>query len=522
MTQSKVFSTDVFDSTDLDNIKHLAIDTVVCNENRVKNLPENIKVINAEIYRIEGTWKAYEFNNSILNRIWKSYKSKFSIRSIDIRPAASKWMYWTNFRIGALEVCIDKEFAGADIVRQSSFQAGSKLKEIVKYFKIFAENNLKALRSRKPDINFEIHGSPRIALLVNNDFEIILYRYIIDYLKEEQIIIFHYGNIDFQHEYINKSNIQLIDLSKISCFAKQALMLPFVLDKTALSMSNILFQNWHSLSSEIARYEFMKDTGIQKILINVGENMPLRNLMKPVFGEQIQVLNTMNGLKSGEAHDADINFDKWFVWDTEMKDLLVRDCHLNPETLIVSGHLSEDHIRHHQFENTIKLDLSYVKDKKIITVFSVRGNRKEKVDAFHLLYKMLNDNPDWFIIVKPHPLEKKSDYIWPEFKNPNVIYVDEQLKNSKSALYDLLHISDLSLVFGSTVALESSWVKTPCITFEYRSVSFVHTVNTEYISHIDSIDMLKDRLTDLKKCQKSKDSLNSTSVSYTIASILKN
>ncbi|MFM6984254.1 MAG: hypothetical protein ACKOXF_08980 [Chitinophagaceae bacterium] len=522
MIRNKVFATDVFDESDLGIIREKGIKTVVCNENRVKRLPEDIQLFNAEIYRIEGTWKAYEFNNSVIDKLWKSYRNKFIIKSIDIRPLASKWIYWTNFRIGALYACISKHFPEADITWKQSFEAKSKLKEVVKYIKIFIDNTFQALRSKKNEISLDVIGNPGIGILVNNEFEIIQYKYILDYLKDETIIIFHYGNIDLQQECLNQTNIQLIDLSKVSYHAPQSFLWPFSLNKTALWMSNILYQNWHSISSEIARYEIIKTTGIKKILINVGENIPLRNLMKPVFGDGVQVINTMNGLKSGEAHDADINFDKWLVWDNEMKELLVRDCHIHPNSLIVTGHLSEDHIRHHQFENIMGLDLSLLKDKKIISVFSVRGNRKEKVDAFHLLYDMLKEHDDWYIIVKPHPLEKKSDYILPELKHSNVIFVDEKWKNSKTALYDLLHISDLSLVFGSTVALECSWIKTPCVTFEYKSVSFIHIVNNEYIKHLNSIELLKRQLSDLKKCEKSLDLFNSTSVSNTIATILKN
>lgn len=522
MIRNKVFATDVFDESDLYIIREKGIKTVVCNENRVKKLSDDIQVFNAEIYRIEGTWKAYDFINSIIDKLWKSHKNKFIIKSIDLRPVASKWIYWTNFRIGALYACIGKHYPEADITWKQSFEAKSKLKELVKYVKIYIENSIRAIRSKKHEVHLVVNGSPRIGILVNNDFEVIQYKYILNYLKDENIILFHYGNIDLQQDCVNQANIQLIDISKISYHAPQRFLWPFFLNKTTLWMSNILYQNWHSISSEIVRYEFIKTTGIKKILINVGENIPLRNLMKPVFGDEVQVINTMNGLKSGEAHDADINFDKWLVWDNEMKDLLVKDCHINSNSLIVTGHLSEDHIRHHRFDNIMGLDINHLKNKKIITVFSVRGNRKEKVDAFHLLYEMLNENNDWCIIIKPHPLEKKSDYILPEHNNPNVIFVDEKWKNSKSALYDLLHLSDLSLVFGSTVALECSWIKTPCITFEYKSVSFIHIVNNEYIQHIDTIDLLRRQLSDLKKCEKSIDLINSTSVSNTIATILKN
>jgi hypothetical protein len=506
----------------LDVIRQQGADTVVCNENRLKNIPSNINVVNAEVYRIEGTWAAYKYNNDILDALWQKHKSKFVIRKINIRPAASKWIYWTNYRVGALEACANTLFPQSPVLNLSPYAGKSKLKEIVKYGKNFLENNWKAFRSNTSKTEIKITGKPQTGLLVNNDFEVLLYRYIIELLIDEDIIIFHYGNINFNHPFLTHQRIQFIDLSKLSYSAYQSPMWPFFTKKEELYMANILFQNWQSLSSEIARYELIKQTGISKIVINVGENLPLRNLMKPVFGDAITVFNTMNGVKSGEAHDADINFDKWFVWDQEMKNLLINDCSIQADKLLVSGHLSEDHIRHHQFENSIQLDLDKIKNKKIITVFSVRGNRKEKVDAFQLLYQMQKQHEDWFIIVKPHPLEKKADYIWPEDHNPNVIYIDESLKNSKSALFDLLHVSDLSLVFGSTVALESSWIKTPCITFEYRSVSFIHTSDTTFIQHLDSIKELENRLQYLEKKPILNNTAKDISVSGKIVEHLKN
>lgn len=505
----------------LEKAKAMSITTIVCNENRVKQLPDNLMVVNAELFRVEGTWAAYQYNNSILDKLWADCGNQLKIKGFSLRAAASKWIYWTNYRTGALEACINKEFASKPVLRLTKYASDNRLKELVKYYKNYFSNNWKALRRRYQGLNLQIDRKAEIAILVNNDFEILLYKYIIGHLSDQNIIVFHYGNINLQHDFLINDHILLIDLSKISFDARQRFVSPFRLTTEGLYMANILYQNWHSIGSEIARYDYIKQTGVKKILINVGENLPLRNLMKPVFGHSIQVYNAMNGMKSGEAHDSDINFDKWFVWDQEMKELLMRTCHLKSETLVVTGHLSEDHIRHHQFENSIKLDLEAIKDKKIITVFSVRGNRKEKVDAFNLLYRLLKDHPDWLIVVKPHPLEKKADYIWPEVDNSNVIYVEESLKNSKTGLFDLLHIADLSLVFGSTVALESSWIKTPCITFEYRSVSFVHTTNSEFIRHINSMEALENALKNLNKKHTSTNPQDSTSVSKDIAEILK-
>ena len=192
----------------------------------------------------------------------------------------------------------------------------------------------------------------------------------------------------------------------------------------------------------------------------------------------------MNGLKSGEAHDADINFDKWFVWDKFMRDLLHEKCNLPYSKLIVSGHLSQDLISNYNFKNSFNFDVENLKGKKIISLFSVRGHRKEKIDAFEILYEFIEKNQDFFLLVKTHPLEKASDYILPKPSIKNVFFLPESVKNSKDALYDQLYLTDLSIVFGSTVALESKWMGVPCITYEYKENSFIYNLESEYIEHI--------------------------------------
>lgn len=522
MTKLSILAVDVLENVHLEYIKSRSINTIVCNESKLKYVPENIQIVNAEIYRIEGTWRAYQFNEAIISKIWSSFSSKFVVDNINIKPAVAKLIYWTNYRIGAIQQCLKANFEGQDIHDLTSYTFSSKLKGIIKYFKLFYENNFKGKSKNFGDLPSFKNNGEVIGILVNNDFELLLYQYIIEELKTQKIVIFHFGEIANDITFHLHENISLIDLSKISYTPKQSFFLPFFRSKEELYVANMIYQNWHNIGSEIARYQYILSTGIKKILINVGENLPFRNLMKPVFGDKVEVFNTMNGIKSGEAHDADINFDKWFVWDNELRDLLVNKCHINRDKLIVAGHLAEDHIRYHKFGNSIQIDTQLIDKNIVISVFSVRGKRKEKVDLFDFLYHKIREAENILLIVKPHPLEKKEDYILPEFDTNRVIFIDESLKNSKPALYDLLHISDLSIVFGSTVALESSWIKTPCITFEYRQTSLIHNIESKYIQHISQIDQLKNQLNVISKKEVNTSSSGTDRVSETIVKKIKN
>lgn len=494
---SKVIAKEVFDSTDLQLLKENIGYKIVCNECRVSNLPENVEIVNADIYRIEGTWEAYRYNDSITKGLLEKSGNDFNIFGYDVSRSISKFAYWTNFKVGSIKYCLNSNFKDVEIEDHTAYFHDGRLKAGIKYFRHVVKNNLKHLKGNGKSI--EKAPKAQIGILVNDEFELILYKFVIDGLRNHQLIVFHYGNIDFKNTGINFKDVSLYNLSSIQTSPPQGLININRLKKDELNLANIIYSEWQNIGTELKRYEAILQSGIGKLLINVGENLPLRNLMKVVFGSDVAVYNTMNGMKSGEAHDSDINFDRWFTWDQEMNNLLVAKCRIPQNKLISIGHLSEDHIRHHSFGSSFKLDEEIVRTKKIISVFSVRGNRSEKLDAFRLLYEILEKNEDYFLIVKPHPLEKISDYRYPDSDIHNLIFVGEDLKNHKPSLYDILMMSDLCIVFGSTVALESKWIQTPCITFEYRNESMVHDVDGKDIIHINNVEILKSHILNTKK-----------------------
>ena len=471
----------------------MGCDHVVCNE--VMNnlsIPSTIKIHNAELNRIDGTWAAYAFNQNLIETLGNKIPQYFKVSGISIVPALPKILYWTNFKIGAFKIGFQKVKEPKKLIHDIEYIKANKGKEILKYVHFAFNNIINSIQKKQVVLSNRSIG--KIGVLVNDEFEFKLYLGIISALKSEGLILFHFNNIDFSRHLNFDQNIQMFDLSKVHSFPKPTFVNVFNKSSEELFIINAVAKDWHTIASEIQQYRAIRTTGIKKLLVNVAENLPLRNLMKEVFDGQIEVYNTMNGMKSGEAHDGDVNFDKWFVWDEKMKNLLIQKCKVPAHKFIVSGHLSQDIISNYIYKNSLEIDLEKIKNKKVISLFSVRGHRKEKVDLFRIIYTFLSVHSDYYLIVKPHPSENRSDYIFSDKELSNVFFIPEERKNSKSVLYDLLLISDLSIVIGSTVALESDWLGVPCITYEYKETSFIYNLGDNNIVHLKTEEALNEYL----------------------------
>ena len=485
MKIKSIYIVDVLNDFHLDKSISMHANCVICNENNVsKIIPDGIEVINAEIYRVEGTWKVYEYNDEIVSRLITNSPQSFKLFGYSLESIISKTIYWNNYRFGPLYVAYDLIEIPKKIINKFELIKANWFKECFKFSKFYLKNCIDFMRIKSVFIT----KTPRakLGILVNNEFELKLYFDVIESLKHDDLILFHYGNIEEFDLNVIPTNVQKFNLSLINAIAYQPFLMPLLFNSKELISINLIAKDWNNIATEIQQYIFIKQVGIEKLLINVAENIPVRNLMSQVFDGKIEVYNTMNGLKSGEAHDSDITFDKWFVWDKFMRDLLHEKCKLAYSKLIVSGHLSQDLISNYNFKNTFNFDLDSIKGKKIISIFSVRGYRKEKLDAFEVLYEFLEKNEDFFLFVKPHPLEQVKDYITPNSKVKNVFFLPEFAKNSKDALYDQLFLTDLSIVFGSTVALESKWMGVPCLSFEYKQQSLIYNLSSNEITHIKS------------------------------------
>ncbi len=478
----------------------LKADTIVSNE-RICDVSrfKDINFVNSEVYRIAGTFRAYDYNTKIIDKLYARYTSKFTINGINILKAIPKLIYWTNYKIGYLYACIQDKFDPKDIVYCSSYLPGNKWRESIKYLKYYASNNIRYIFGGNKSIENSV-SDRSIGLLVNDEFELSVFEYLIKVIPPSDLVIFNYGNIDFlKYGYIGKE-IQKVNISIIRKNARQGFVNPLVISVEELAVMNIIAKDWLAISSEIEQYKYIKSTSVKALIINVGENLPVKNLMTEIFGGGIRVYNTMNGMKSGEAHDGDVFFTKWLVWDEQMKKMLVGKCGLDPDMLSVTGHLMQDFVRDYQFRGLPGIEPQDLKDKKVISVFSVRGNREEKQETLKYLYDLAANDDSYFILVRPHPAESAKDYLLPEgIKNIHLVTYDWE--GSKQSLYDQISLSDIGIVFGSTVAMECGWMNVSSVTFEKKEVSNVYCVDGINIKHVRSIEDLGSIIRALHKKQ---------------------
>ncbi|HEY1047211.1 MAG TPA: hypothetical protein VGF79_12275 [Bacteroidia bacterium] len=521
MRSSKVYINYSITDADVAYIKQNKINAVVCYDIRSsENLPSQVEVHFSEENRVRGTHEAYRYNDRVINSLLSKI-GKIKVNGIDILPAINKLVYWTNYKIGAIKLTLKENFPDSICYDRTSYFPDTYLKSLLKYFKLFLSNNRNVQKASKVELT-TINRQYHIGILVNNSFELQLYRYIIDQLDPHELVIFHYGNIDFTGSDIDLNGVELLNLKDFQKETSQPWINPFRLNKEELSVLNILYKDFKMISRELNGYECMKACKVKSLLINEGENQPLRNLLKSVLGEDTIIYNTMNGMKAGEAQDNDVAFDHWFVWNENMRNNMSVTTGLKKDFLINVGHLAEDAIAHHRFENTIQIDTEKLKTKKVITIFSVRGQKQEKKDVFRVIYDLLKSDQTIFVIIKPHPLENPSDYLIEMNGNENIYLVDEKLKNSKQTVYDLLSLSDLTIVFGSTVSLESKLFGVECLSVEYADESLISDVDMDKIKHIRNKEELIELLLKVrKKSEQQSMQIDSSMVSNRIIQVLK-
>lgn len=513
MAGPKIFAVDLLNAASLSRARSLNADTIICNE-KAKGLDhKGFDMVNAEVYRIQGTWKAYDYNKKIAQKLISRYGSKLTISNINIAKAIPKLLYWTNHRVGYLYACIDHlDWKQYEIKYIQPYLPGKRLRETIKYFYYFFSNNYRRLTT-KTQIGIPPVGKDRtIGILINDEFELGVFEYIVRAIPKEKLVIFYTADINFsKYPFVDKDT-KTINLKHIRKISRQPLLNPFSMDIEELNAFNVIAKDWQFISTRIEQHKHIAQSHISSLLVNVGENRPLINLLPQILGPGVRLYNTMNGIKSGEAHDADVNFTKWFVWDEQMKKLLSENCHLNGSMLAVTGHMMQDFVEHYQFRNTLSANIEKLKGRKVISVFSVRGRREEKVELLNYLYDLLQHDSSYFLIIRPHPAETRAEMILPPDGMDNVLFVNYDQENSKQSLYDQIYLSDIGIVFGSTVAIECKWMGVPVVTFEKREISNVYCADDKNILHIRHLDNVKMIIKALDKKGKQDRYHNSSSV----------
>jgi hypothetical protein len=475
----------------------------------------SINLINVSGYRVPGTWKTLQYIDAVLKKIVKKSPDIFHVNGYDTYNALLKELYWSNFRIGSLYYAIEQLKGDYKIEYCQPYFKANYVKELLKWFRnsisLLKENSELGLAA-----NQDLKKNYKIGFIINNDFIFNLYENLLSKFKADEILLILENNLnEFNKKKISTSGYNFIyksSLSKSKTKTAFKFINPFFYSAVELEIINVFLRYRSTIIKAIDVYSGIKEFNLTKIVINEAENIPELLLLKSVLGNSTLVYNTMNGAKSGEAHDTILNINGWFVWDEFMKDFMYKNGVPLGVKLLPFGHLSFDNAVNHKFSNSFNLPVN--PNPVIISLFSVNDDRPEKNSVLKLIDKILNQHPGKFLFLyRKHPAEK-SDLQLPI--SNDFIEINYNQNNSKTTLYDQLTISDLSIVYGSTVALESTWFKVPCITFEPFPNTILHFINSAYLIHIDSIDVLENFI--LKTPKKNNISL-SNKQSHSVSSI---
>lgn len=478
---------------------------------------KDITFFNCSTQRIPSTWFTWKKNEEILLSFKSKYPHFFQWGKYDLTLAFLKSMYWANQKTGFLHYSKTTFFPNESVCKEEEMHPVNGFKTRVKII-------LHSLRRCKPSKQLSSNGLLRpIGIHIKQEFQIVLYKFILLAVSGNQNFTI-FANSNSLHEKLITIGIpskQIYVCSNSSYCKRIPLINLFNLNKEELYVLNHLTRCWQGISELVGLAEEIASKGIKKLLLNEGENGVYGAVMGEVMRKNnITTYNTMNGMKSGQAQDAYINFNYWFVWDQQMKKMLVEKNKLNPKMLLISGHLMEDEVNNYSFQNSIGIDLNEFDGKKLISVLTVPGIPIEKTETFKYLYKIAENNSDIILLIRAHPSEKEKDYIRPTRQLNNVRWIQYNTSNSKTTLYDQLSISHMSICFGSTIALESKWFGVPCISVEKREPSLIYAIDEEMIFKTDKLE--DDLFFKLFNGEKNKVETNHHNVAQYIINILEN
>ncbi len=450
---------------------------------------------NCTINRVASTWYTWNENNVLILSLLRKCPDLFMFHGYNITLAVQKAMFWSNFKTGFLWYTVKEIFPAEKIFYIDPLHQSGKSGVLYRYFR-----NLLNAQGGKSKLSGNETKAFKYAVHIKNNFQINLYRDILRKVKDDKdFAVIADPAVDISYlSGLGFSNIQIPEVDQ-SC--KPLKWINFLsLKKGEWYVLNTILLHWKEICYHLQSALNLKHKGLKAALINEAENGIYGAIMSEVLHSNgTTVYNTMNGIKSGEAQDAFINFDKWFVWDEQMKEMLHILNGIDKNKLLVSGHLMEDLIKNYTYSHSLDLDPEMLKDKKVISLFSVKGRRYVKLETIRFLYNLLANDDSYFLLIRPHPSEKPEDYILPEQPLKNLAYITYNSRNLYETLHDQLLLSDLSVVFGSTVALDSKWMGVPCITFEIREQSLIYCVDGEKIIHVKTIEELQNEIGNLKQ-----------------------
>lgn len=477
MKKKLLFAKHILHETDFQNAKTRGANIILYNEITFTPDESEILFVNCTSNRGQSTWVTWEENKKAFDLFKKRFPDLFLIQGYNIELACLKALYWSNLKTGYLNYTIKTEYPDIPILYADEMFPENRFKIFIKtvfhWIKYLSKRN-RISRSTDTGYKYAIH--------IKDNFVLGLYKHILKKIVgENDFKVFVDSNVDIS--LLSGENIKNIE---VIGNAEYLLHLPFCnifkMRNSDWFIWNSILTQWDEINYAFAVAHKICHTELKAVLLNEAENGPYGAVMSEVLTKnKVKVYNTMNGMKAGHAQDAHINFSKWFVWDNQMKEIMIR-IGIPEDKLIVSGHLIQDTIKDYTFNNKLGFQVSLLEGKKVVSLFSVKGKLKVKFDALNILKELLQSDLNLILLIRPHPAESDEDYLKME-EMERVFIIRYNQKDQHESLHDQLLVSDLSIVFGSTVGIESKWMNVPCITYEEREDSLLYCVDGKMVIH---------------------------------------
>jgi hypothetical protein len=465
-------------------------------------VPVNSKVIDANEYRVEGSHLAFDLNQKLYRAAMNSLWPRVSLYgNISLDSALLKGLYWSNYFKGPLLYTSERYSAEYSVVNPPKMHDGSIRKSLISWFRLFIECFLSILK-RSAEKKFE--SNSEFGFVIGSFEQYLFARPVIDALKPwKASVLLLPGHKLTAHQVseIRESTdcLELDRGKRIYCPPLQRL--PVTSEEAWLVREVVRILP--EVSSSLNWGRQIVNSGIKVFVTIAQENTPTGHLLcKLATAKGKKVVNMMNGIKLGTANDRLAEFDRWIVWDEQMKKLLVEKSNLKPDMLIVAGNLNEDKIKNHQFSNSLPLKESDLKNKIVISIISTRDRRKDKLEALDTIYEWATGKNNVIILYRSHPSEKEEDYYLPVGQGVNAILIRQSGAAAKNGLFDQLAVSSLVVNFGSTVALEAKMMGARVVTYELKEKSMLYCVDNETIFHLNKPEALLDYLQQIEHTER--------------------
>lgn len=448
-------------------------------------------------YRISGTWHNLNACRSFLSEVNSKFTKLFTEDEITFKRVIRKEFYWVNFSLGGLKYLSEKVTSTGDTLASEDYflKPGliRKIRILAKFLYHIIRHGMEGKQLRTEQRNPEIpHHKESIGFLIKADFDISFLKNLILSYKENSVIIVYPAFIKKVKLAFPLARVVEIQPERPQKWRGNLFSIhPDYWE--VVSMVNKCLPEIRALKTTL---QSMNHSRMKALIMVEGENFPVYSICREVLkNSNVKVINTMNGMKAAEAHDADVDFDYWALWDQQMVDFFKLKCAL-PDTMLVNlGHLWKDEFFSMKFVNSCKLSEQQITHKKIVSVFLSGGRHGTKVEFLQEVFALLAEcavrNPELLFLVKEHPTYRIDGLKFKKyFSNPGFVFINNPDVEPDQLVFDTLHLSSFSITFGSTVALMSVWMETNCINYEENNDESMIYYNGDFFERVNKIEDL--------------------------------